>query len=128
MARRLLCLLTGSLVFWLLVVLPARRLGGGNLAVLHSGTALAVCLLPGLATLAWAQWAWRRSPEQQLAAVMGGTGLRMAFILAVGWTLYQWVPYYQEQLAFWVWLLVFYLFTLALDLTLLLTNSPPVRS
>jgi hypothetical protein len=127
-ARRLLYLLAGSLVFWLLVTLPARRLGGGDLAVLYTGTALAICLVPTLATLVWAQWAWHRSPQHQLAAVMGGMGLRMAFVLVLGWTLYQFVPYYQEQLAFWIWLLVFYLFTLALDMTLLLAGRPTVRS
>jgi hypothetical protein len=128
MARRILLLVAGSLTFWLLVSLPARRLGGGDHAVLLSATALGICLVPTLITLVWGHWAWRRSPEQQLIMAMGGMGLRMVFVLVAGWTLYQWVSYYQQQLSWWIWLLVFYLFTLALDMTLLLAGRPPVRS
>jgi hypothetical protein len=122
--RRLLLLLGGCAAFWLLVGLPARRLGGGNTALVFSGTALLLCLVPAAATLVWAERAMRRSPEQQLILVLGGTGLRMFFVLAAGWTLYQWVPYYQGQISFFVWLLVCYLFTLALDMALLLAGRP----
>ena len=42
---------TFALAFWLLVGLPARWLGGGDLAVLYSGTAALLCLVPGVIAL-----------------------------------------------------------------------------
>jgi len=56
--------------------------------------------------------------------VLGGTGVRMFFVLLAGWMLYQYVPYYQQQSSFLIWLGVGYLFVLALDMTLLLASRP----
>jgi len=113
-----------SLAFWLLAGLPARLLGGGDAALVHSGTALLLCLVPMALTLVWGGWALSRGPEEQLVLVLGGTGLRMFLVLAAGWALYTWAPYYRDQVAFLIWLLVCYLFTLALDLALLLGGRP----
>ena len=124
MIRRLLFLVGGSAAFWLLVGLPARHLGGGDAAMVFLGTGLLLSLAPGIATLIWGARALRRSADQQLILVMGGTGLRMAFVLLAGWTLFRYVPYYQRQASFLIWLVVSYLFTLALDLTLLLAGRP----
>jgi hypothetical protein len=120
--RRLLFLVGGSSAFWLLVGLPARHLGGGDAAVVFLGTALLLCLAPGIATLVWGERALRQSPDKQLILVLGGTGVRMAFVLLAGWMLYLWAPYYQQQASFLIWLLVGYVFTLALDMTLLLAG------
>jgi hypothetical protein len=49
--------------------------------------------------------------------VLGGTGLRLFFVLGAGLVLTGAVPYFQLQ-SFWVWVLVFYLFTLALEMLL----------
>jgi hypothetical protein len=122
--QRLLLLLGGSIAFWLLVALPARHLGGGDAAVVFSGTAILLCLVPMAVTLLWGEYALKRSPDQQLILVLGGTGLRMALVLVGGWTLYQWVPYYHGHESFLLWLVVAYLFTLALDMTLLLAGRP----
>ena len=124
MIRRLLFLLGGSAAFCLLVGLPARHLGGGDQAVVFLATALALCLAPAVVSLLWGERALRQSADQQLVMVLGGTGVRMAFVLLAGWTLYQYVPYYQRQSSFLIWLAVGYLFTLALDMTLLLTGRP----
>jgi threonine/homoserine/homoserine lactone efflux protein len=122
--RRLLFLLGGCAAFCLLVGLPTRHLGGDDAAVVFIATALALCLAPAVVTLLWGERALRQSVDQQLVMVLGGTGVRMAFVLLAGWALYQYVPYYQRQSRFLIWLAVCYLFTLALDMTLLLTGRP----
>jgi threonine/homoserine/homoserine lactone efflux protein len=122
--RRLLFLLGGCAAFCLLVGLPARHLGGGDSAVVFIATALALCLVPAVVTLIWGERALRRSADQQLVMILGGTGVRMAFVLLAGWTLYQYVSYYQWESRFLIWLAVCYLFTLALDMILLLAGRP----
>jgi hypothetical protein len=119
----LLLLFGGCAAFCLLVGLPARHLGGGDAALVYLATALALCLLPAVATLVYGERALRQSIDHQLILVVGGAGARMAFVLLAGWTLYQCVPYYQQS-RFLLWLAVAYLFTLALDMTLLLAGHP----
>jgi hypothetical protein len=117
---RPLLLIAGGLAFWLVTGLPARHLGGGDLAVLHSGTAVLLCLVPAAATLAWASRAARRDPQQELTVILGSTGVRLFGVLIVALLLYTQVPLYQGHEGFWFWLLASYLFTLALEMTLLL--------
>jgi hypothetical protein len=123
----LLLLLAGSLACWVLVSLPARALLDDPDSVYrvigYSGAALLLCLVPTAATLLWASAALSRSPEMQLAAVMGGTGVRLFSVLLAGWVLHQWVPFFQDP-SFWTWLLIAYLYTLALEMTLLLVGRP----
>jgi threonine/homoserine/homoserine lactone efflux protein len=126
--RRLLLLLGGSAAFCLLVGLPARHFGAGDSAVVFVATSLALCLVPAVVTLLWGERALRQSADQQLVMVLGGTGVRMAFVLLAGWALYAYVPYYQGENAFLIWLAVCYLFTLALDMTLLLASRPEQES
>lgn len=127
MIRRLLLLLLGALTFWVLVAVPARALGGGEAAVVYSGTALLLCVVPMAGTLAWTSWSLRQGPEQQMAAVLGGTGLRMFLVLGAGWLVYSSFPYYQQQPGFYIWLVVCYVFTLALDIGLILTSRPEMK-
>lgn len=122
MIRRLLVLLGGCAAFCLLVGLPARHLGGGDSAVVFIATGLGLCLLPAVGTLLWGHRALQQNAEQQLAMVLGSTGGRMIFVLLAGWTLYQYVPYYRRHASFLIWLAVCYLFTLALDMALLLAG------
>ena len=128
MIRRLMFLVGGCAAFWLLVGLPARHLGGGDAALVFLGTALLLCLAPGLVTLVWGERALQQSPDKQLILILGGTGMRMAFVLSAGWMLYLWGPYYQRQAGFLIWLVVGYLFTLAWDVTLLLAARPEARA
>ena len=122
--RRVLLLIAGSLALWLLVALPARMLGGADAAIIFSGTALLICLVPAVGTLLWVMWGLQWHPEQQPTMILGSTGLRLFFVLAVALLISQVVPYYQEQTGFWIWLLVFYLITLALEMGLLLSARP----
>ena len=128
MIRRLLFLLGGCAAFWLLVGLPARHLGGGDAALVFVGTALLLCLVPAVVTLLWGERALRQTPDKQLIWSWAARAVRMAFVLLAGWVLYQWVPYYQRQSSFLIWLVVCYLFTLALDMTLLLAGRPEDES
>jgi hypothetical protein len=116
------------MAFWLLVGLPARLLGGGDAALVYSGTALLLCLVPAVLTLLWADSALKGPIDQQLVFVMGSTGMRMFVVLGSAWALYASVPYYQAHAGFWVWVLVGYLFTLALDLVLLTSSRPAPES
>src|SRR5262249_40547460 len=71
--------LVAALAFWVVVVIPCRQFWGDTSAV-YCTVALAICLLPALLTLAWSVWARGGPPEQQLVAVLGGTGLRLVVV------------------------------------------------
>jgi hypothetical protein len=120
--RRLLILFAGCLAFWLLTALPARMLGGGDTAVAYAGTAMLLCFVPAALTLAWATWAMSQDAQQQLLLVVGGGGVRMFFVLVAGLVLTQFVPFYQEQAGFLFWLLAAYLFTLTMEIVLMLAS------
>src|SRR5437879_2172584 len=126
--QRILLLIGGSLLFWLLASLPFRFLAedraAGDAAVIYAGTAVLLCLVPTTLTLLWSSSALRQAPEQQLTAVLGGTGIRVFSVLLAGFALFQWVSYFREYLGFWTWLLVSYLVTLALEMTILLAGRP----
>jgi hypothetical protein len=122
--RRLSLLVAGSLLFWVLAAVPVNYLGGGDVTWRFSGTALLLCLVPGLITLAWASRADGQDAGQQLTALLGATGVRLFGVLLVALYLYLDVPPYRGQDGFLVWLIVCYLFTLALEMTLLLKGRP----
>ncbi len=89
-----------------------------------------------LATLLWCQRTFTSSPEQQLLAVLGGTGLRLVVVLAGGIALYHQVEALNRP-AFLIWVVVFYLATLTLEIMLVAqrltqpssrpTSRPPQR-
>jgi hypothetical protein len=89
--------------------------------LLFSATAGLLCLVPTAATILWCDWAFKGAPEQQVLAVMGGIGLRMVFVIGVGMVLFHAVPAFQYG-RFWIWVIVFYLFTLTVEMSLLLTR------
>jgi len=117
--RRVGLLVIGCMVFWVLVAIPSRHLWGDSAAV-FSGVAVLLCLIPTAVTMLWANWAFERAADQQIIMVLGGTGLRMFVVLSAGLALYTLIPYFQEHQGFWLWVLVGYLFTLALEMFLVL--------
>jgi hypothetical protein len=127
----LLILVAGSLAFWVLIALPARALlndpEDASRVITYSGTAVLLCLFPALLTLWWSSQALRRDPQQQIVAVLGGTGLRMFSVLLAAWVVTSWFPYYSE-VSFGIWLLIAYLFTLALEMSLLLASRQPASA
>lgn len=118
MSRQLGLLIGLTVLVWVLLAIPARRLVGDE-QLNYSAVALALCLVPTSATLAWSHWAFRQSAEQQLMMVLGGSGVRVFVVLGVALALHEMIPYFQRQSGFWGWILFFYLFTLALEMTLL---------
>jgi hypothetical protein len=118
--KRIAYFIGGCITLWVVLAIPARRIWGDTAAV-HAGVALLLCLVPTTLTLLWSAWARGRSPEQQLIATLGGTGVRLFMVMTAALVLYQFVPFFREQAGFWAWLLVFYLFTLAFEVVLLVT-------
>jgi hypothetical protein len=122
--KALLWLVAGTALFCGLITYPARLLAerqnweAADLTVLWSATAAGLCLLPSALTLVWTRRAYQGKPEQQLLAVMGGTAVRMAFVVAVGLVLFLGVREFEYQ-RFWVFVVIYYLFTLALEMVLI---------
>src|SRR6266446_3931801 len=110
-------LILGSLAFWAVIVVPARALVGVD-AIVQSLAALALALVPAVATLAWATWAYRNSPEMQLLAVLGGSAVRMAVALGGAWVLVRTYPFVFDE-TLWILLVLCYLWVLGLEVTLL---------
>jgi hypothetical protein len=127
-SRRLLLLLGATAALWLLVGIPARHLGGGDSALWLSGTAALICAVPMAVTLILTARLASRAPGMLPLIALGATGLRMFAVLIAALLLAVLVPIYRDQ-AFWLWLVVFYLATLALDVGLLLAGRPsgPVK-
>ena len=118
-------LVGGTIAFWALVTYPAAGLLWPEDPVYAwSTTAAALCLVPTALTLAWTRWAYKGQAEQQLLAVMGGTAVRMGFVIAAGMILFFNVEAFQYQ-RFWIFLVVYYLFTLALEMVLVVRGAEP---
>jgi hypothetical protein len=79
-------------------------------------------------TLVWAGRVQSRPAPDQLVAMLAASGVRIAFVLVGGMVLYFFVPYFKDQIAFWVWVLVVYPCTLALDVALMLTARPAAKT
>jgi hypothetical protein len=125
--RRLGLLIGASLGFWAVLAYPARRLGGDE-AFAYTAIAAALCLVPTAATLLLAQKANGQLPANALLMLLGGTGIRMAVVLGAGIAIsLLGLPGLPEVnvVAFWIWLLVFYLFSLALEVTLVVMSRSP---
>lgn len=111
------CLVGGSLLVWGLLVIPARHLWG-EAALVHSLAALGLCVLPAGGALMLDRWTLKGDPGRQLLGILIGTVIRLIAVSSGALILYLRVAPFQNQEAFLVWLLVFYLFTLALETTL----------
>src|SRR5689334_13534949 len=114
MTRRLLAFVAGCVGFWLLALGPAWLLGG-ELAVRNATIAIALCGLPALASLALALRFAGPDPEKIAGALLGGMGVRMVTVLGGAVLLVRLFPGLSAggDLAFWGWVILFYLFTLA---------------
>jgi hypothetical protein len=115
-------LVLALLAFWLLTAFPVARFTGDLSQILLSGVAAGLCLVPTALTLVWGRWALRQPPQQQLTMVLGGTGVRMAVVLVAAFALSS-QPVFQQQ-SFWIWLVVAYVYSLGVEMVLLLTGRP----
>jgi hypothetical protein len=114
-------LLSITLFAWLLIAFPAEWIWGEGM-LLQSAVAMGLCLVPGVGILLVAGRAQSQSPEWRIGITLLGALVRMGFVLGVGAILYKTMPVLGEN-GFWIWLLVFYLFTLAVEVGLLLQTE-----
>jgi hypothetical protein len=119
--RQLVPLLVGSLAIWLLLAIPAWLLAGDT-GLLDTAIASGLCLVPMTATMLWCQWAFSNAPEQQLLAVLGGTSVRLVVVIAGGIALNRTVEALHRP-AFLLWVVVFYLATLTLEIVLVVRRQ-----
>src|SRR5262245_53221786 len=84
-------------------------------ALVQGGTAFGLTFVPAVLTLAWAIYSYRSTPELQLMASMGGSGVRMAIALGGGFLLTQAQPETFDA-SFWFWTLTFYMTFLAAEI------------
>jgi hypothetical protein len=110
--KKLGLLAAATLLLWTVLIYPGWLLGG-DLVWAQSLCALGICLVPALATMAWTLKTVS-APEQQLTAILGGSGIRMAVALGGGYLLYKgWPETFTDN--FWLWMVLFYMFILALE-------------
>lgn len=92
-------------------------------ALIQGGAAFGLAFVPAVGTLTWVVVAYRSVPDMRLLASLGGTGIRMGVSLGGGWFLTSSQPQLFD-VAFWSWLVLFYLMMLALEITLLVRDEP----
>jgi hypothetical protein len=111
----------GTLGFWSLASGLACLLWPAcwEQVLVQSLSAAGLCLLPGSLTLLWALQPGPRSREQRPFLVLGSSGLRLGGVLLLALLLRALVPACRPT-SFWLWLTIFYLFTLAWESSLLL--------
>jgi hypothetical protein len=125
-ARSLRLLIGGSLFLAVAVLVPAARLGEPEYLT-EGAAALALCLVPAVATLILAHWAGRKRPAEATLWHLAGTAIRMFVVLFGGLLLANVVPAFVGRMSFWMWIAFFYLTTLALEVTLIVTQAPAVE-
>ena len=118
-------LVGATIVSWSVLLGPGWLLQGEP-ALLQSAAAMGICLVPAVATLAWTVMPGASS--DMVVAVLGGTGIRLFAVLGGAFLLrHLWPDVFPD--AFWIWVGVFYLITLALEVALVLRlkrDSSPV--
>jgi hypothetical protein len=93
--------------------------------IVQGYVAYGLSFVPAVATLAFALYSFRASPEMQLMASLGGSGLRMLIALGGGFFLTQAKPQAFGE-PFWYWLVLFYLTFLAFEIGLIVRQQPKV--
>jgi hypothetical protein len=114
------------LTVWAILFVPAWLLWPDQREVnlICTLTAGALCILPTALTMAWSLWGLKQNPQQQLLAVLGGTGVRMFFVLGFGLLLaYNIQVFIENPKTFWFWVLIFYLLTLTLEVGIIVVGQ-----
>lgn len=122
MTRGLIGLTGGIVALWLVVALPLNMNSAVGLIV-SAGAAL-FTLIPALMTFVMATWAGRRSSEERLLAVLGGTLLRLLFAVGGAMIIYVAVPEIRTNpWPLLTWGLIFYIAGLTGETVLLMVGS-----
>lgn len=119
--KNLLILIGLPVLLWAILLYPAQRIWGDD-ALMHSGVALALCLVPAVVTFV-ATSRLTKTTDQRMLAALGSTGLRMAFVLGIGMILNSQLPEKFPN-AFLYWLALFYLVILGLEVGLVVRQLP----
>jgi hypothetical protein len=117
-------LVGGSLLAWLLAAAGAFLLGGGLDAVLLAATALGICLVPALVTLVVIEKVSVKHPEMLGILTLAGTAIRIAAVGAAAVLLNWQVEFFRKD-TWYIWVVVFYLVTLALETAAIVTGRVP---
>ena len=123
--KSLLLFVLGSLAFGAVALGVGYAIWSSD-ALLQGGTAYGLAFVPGVLTFAWVVVSYRSTPEMQLLACLGGSGVRMAIALGGGYLLTTTQPQLFDM-PFWSWLILFYLGLLALEITLLVRQQPKLN-
>ena len=137
MTRRVLLLAGGTVAFWVLTGVPAGFLVGEE-QLYFSAIAAGLCLVPATLTLILNDAFRHRPPEERLVVILGSVALRLGLTLGGGLLLYFLLPWFHRPdadprslnkpaLWFWVWILGFYLLTLAGETGLVFVSTRPPR-
>jgi threonine/homoserine/homoserine lactone efflux protein len=124
---RMFLLIAAGLAFVLLAGLPARFLWGDQ-ALVYCGTAVLLCLLPGVLTMLWIGSTTRHDPHQASLKLLAASGLRMFGVLSVAVLLYFQAPWFQGEDSFLFWVLGAYLVLLAVEVLLTVRSPKPKPS
>ena len=115
-----LVLLVGiSVLAWAALLYPGWHWLGGA-ALVQSAVAWVLCVVPGAAATAWALGR-NQTAETRTLAVLAGSGIRMFATLAGGLILTELWPEAFPKV-FWLWVGVFYLLLLALEVIVLVRH------
>lgn len=124
MIRRLILFFGGCLVSWLVAAYPVFAYWEAE-GLWHSLLALTLCVVPGLLTLGVGLWVAGQANRSDwiFLAAFGGTTVRMFVVLGtvvlLGFTWSQ-----ARAMSFLATLAIFYIVSLALEMSILLTALP----
>jgi hypothetical protein len=121
--RTLSYFLAGAFAGWLLLAGVGYALSPNDqFGLLCAAIVGPICIVPTTISLVMALWSSSRSSSEQLMAVVGGMGVRMAAVLGLSMLVFFNLPQVREnrtrELTFWAFVLIGYLATLALETAL----------
>ncbi len=108
--KSLLILTTSCFLFWVLLIVPAWLVADLR-GFVGLSVAAAMCLLPGVIALGCKSWL---AADSQSAFVLIASGLRLGIVLAGALAAKSLWPAFGFK-EFFVWLVLFYLFVLAIE-------------
>jgi len=122
MRARIAQFVVGALLIGAVQLVPAALVGGTDWLVIGLA-AFGLTALPALATMVGAGLTFRAAPDMLLLAGLGGSAVRLVIALGGGMAL---AALDRETFgpAFLLWLAIFYLLLLALEITLLVRERP----
>jgi len=121
-AVRPLAILIGSTAAMsLLIALPGGLLLGES-GVVFPAVAALLCVVPACVTFLLARLTREVAPEQEMFVILGGSGLRMFLVLIGAMALKAGAPYF-EPFSFLISVLFFYMFTLLIEVMLLVRRQ-----